>query len=151
MVRFIVSAVAGGVTNYLQTNDVSLSFTAGEADYIIEVPTNTTHLSVKTAWHLRKRQAVTFGSGFATNNFTGADWLLGGDLVTAIGSTDIADTDNLVNAVDLGLLLGYYLNAVGTNVTIGRADIDGDAAVDMVNAVDLSVLLGNYLVSGDPP
>jgi subtilisin-like proprotein convertase family protein len=151
MVRFIASAVVGGVTNYLQTNDVSLGFTAGEADYSIEVPTNTTHLSAKTAWHLRKRLPVTFVSGFATNNFTGADWLLGGDLVTAIGSTDIADTDNLVNAVDLGLLLGYYLNAVGSDPMIGRADIDGDGVVDMVNAVDLSVLLGNYLVSGDPP
>ena len=29
MVRFIASAVSGGVTNYLQTNDVSLSFSGG--------------------------------------------------------------------------------------------------------------------------
>ena len=63
LVRFIASQVSGGVTNYLQTNDLSLSFTAGEADYSIEVPTNTTHLSAKTAWHLRKRQAVTFING----------------------------------------------------------------------------------------
>ena len=77
--------------------------------------------------------------------------MLGGDLVTAIGSTSIEDTDNLVNAVDLGLLLGYYLNAVGSDPMIGRADIDGDGVVDMVNAVDLSILLGNYLLPGDPP
>ena len=151
MVRFIASAVAGGVTNYLQTNEVSLNFTAGEAGYSIEVPTNTTHLSAKTAWHLRKRLPVTMVDGRATVDFTESDWLLGGDIVTAIGSTNINDTDNLVNAVDLGLLLGYYLNVVGSDAMIGRADIDGDSAVDMVNAVDLSVLLGNYLVSGDPP
>ena len=66
MVRFIASAVSGGITNYLQTNDVSLSFTAGEADYSIEVPTNTTHLSAKTAWHLRKRLPVTLVGGAAT-------------------------------------------------------------------------------------
>jgi subtilisin-like proprotein convertase family protein len=151
MVRFIASAVAGGVTNYLQTNDAMLSFSGGEASYSIEVPTNTTHVSAKTAWHLRKRQAVTFVNGAATNNFTGIDWLLGGDLVTAIGSTSIADTDNLVNAVDLGLLLGYYLNVVGSDLMISRADIDGDGVVDMVNAVDLSILLGNYLLPGDGP
>ena len=71
--------------------------------------------------------------------------------MTAIGSTSIDDTDNLVNAVDLGLLLGYYLNAVGSDAMIGRADIDGDGVVDMVNAVDLSILLGNYLLPGDGP
>jgi hypothetical protein len=151
VVRFIASAVAGGVTNYLQTNEVNLSFTAGEADYSIDVPTNTTYLSAKTAWHLRKRLPVTIVGGSATNNFTGTDWLLGGDLVTAIGSTSIDDTDNLVNAVDLGLLLGYYLNVVGSDAMIGRADIDGDGVADIVNAVDLSVLLGNYLVPGDGP
>ena len=59
MVRFIASAVSGGVTNYLQTNEVNLSFTGGEASYSIEVSTNTTHLSAKTAWHLRKRLPVT--------------------------------------------------------------------------------------------
>jgi subtilisin-like proprotein convertase family protein/Cu/Zn superoxide dismutase len=151
VVRFISSAVSGGVTNYLQTNDVTLSFSGGEAGYSLEVPTNTTHVSAKTAWHLRKRLPVTFVGGAATNDFTGTDWLLGGDLVTAIGSTSIEDTDNLVNAVDLGLLLGYYLNVVGSDALIGRADIDGDGVVDMVNAVDLSILLGNYLLPGDGP
>jgi hypothetical protein len=48
-------------------------------------------------------------------------------------------------------LLGYYLNAVGSDGMIGRADIDGDGVVDMVNAVDLSILLGNYLLPGDEP
>jgi hypothetical protein len=130
---------------------VSLSFTGGEAGYSIEVPTNTTHLSAKTAWHLRKRLPVTLVNGAATVDFSGSDWLLGGDIVTTIGSTSIDDTDNLVNAVDLGLLLGYYLNAVGSDAMIGRADIDGDGVVDMVNAVDLSILLGNYLLPGDSP
>jgi len=149
LVRFIASEVVGGVTNYLQTNDLSLSFSGGEASYSLEVPTNVTHVSAKTAWHLRKRLGVTFADGMATVNFSGSHWLLGGDLVTAVGSTNIADTDNLVNAVDLGLLLGYYLSPVGSDAMIRRADIDGDAAMDMVNAVDLSILLGNYLLSGD--
>ena len=91
------------------------------------------------------------GDNVATVDFTVTNWLLGGDIVTTISSTSIDDTDNLVNAVDLGLLLGYYLNGVGSDAMIGRADIDGDGVVDMVNAVDLSVLLGNYLVSGDAP
>jgi glycosidase len=148
-VQFVASD-SGGVP--LQTNEVSLTFAGNPmlANYTLTVPTNTAYLSAKTAWHLRKRLAVTFVNNVATNNFSGSHWLLGGDLVTAVGSTNIDDTDNLVNAVDLGLLLGYYLNPVGSDAMIRRADIDGDAAMDMVNAVDLSILLGNYLLSGDP-
>jgi hypothetical protein len=150
-VRFVVSDAAGAG---LQTNNVSLTFAGNPklADYALSVPTNAAYLSAKTAWNLRRRQAVSFVAGaVATNDFTASNWLLGGDLATAVGSTSIDDTDNIVNAVDLSLLLGYYLNAVGSDPLIGRADIDVDPDVDMVNAVDLSIVLGNYLLQGDPP
>ena len=73
------------------------------AAYSLSVPTNTTHLSAKTAWHLRRRQAVTFTNGATTLNFTSANRLLVGDL--AQGGPGIANTDNVVAAAEgqLGL------------------------------------------------
>jgi autotransporter-associated beta strand protein len=152
MVRFIASQVDGGTTNYLQTNDVTLSFSGGTADYSLEVPPLTTHLSAKTAWSLRKRLAVTWNDpadGMGTNNFTVAtgNQLKLGDLVTVLDSTDINDTDNGVTSSDYLVLLGYYLQTVGGDPNIGHADVDGDGAI---TSADYLILLGNYLTSGDP-
>jgi hypothetical protein len=149
LVRFVMSEVSGGSTNHLQTNDVMLTFSGATAGYTLPaVPTNTTHLSAKTAWHLRKRQAVSFGGGTATVNFTAGEGgsLKGGDLVTVNGGP-VADTDNSVNSTDYLLLLGKYLQTVGGDADTGRADIDGDGAV---TSSDYLNLLGNYLTSGDP-
>ncbi len=132
-VQFVASAISGGATNYLQTNDVNLSFTAGEANYSIVVPANTTHLSAKTAWNLRRQQAVTFLSGVATNDFTGpAGQLLGGD---------ISQDNNLVNTADYTVLKGNWLQS-----TTG-ADLTGDG---LVNTADYTILKGNWLKAGDP-
>ena len=146
MVRFVTSAGSGG-TNYLQTNDVVLNFSGGLANYNIRVPTNTTHLSAKTAWNLRRRQTLAITNGTATVNFTGDSFKLkGGDLVTVGGSTAIEDSNNAVTSSDYLLLLGYYLQTVSGNSAIERADINGDGAV---TSSDYLLLLGNYLTSGD--
>ena len=146
LVRFVASQV-GGSTNYLQTNDLLLTFSGGVAAYRLQVPTNATHISAKTAWNLRRRQAVTFTGGAATVNFTGDNnKLKGGDLVTAIGSTAIEDSNNAVTSSDYLLLLGNYLQTVGGNALTGRADITGDGAI---TSSDYLILLGNYLTTGD--
>jgi hypothetical protein len=111
------------------------------------VPTNTTHISAKTAWTLRRRQAASFVCGMATVNFTVASQLRGGDLVTVTGGT-ITDTDNAVTSADYLQLLGNYLQTVGGNPETARSDIDCDGAI---TSSDYLILLGNYLTSGDPP
>jgi hypothetical protein len=145
-VRLVASAVSGGVTNYLQTNDVTLNFTNGVAAYSQSVPTNTTHLSAKTAWHLRRRQAVTFSNGMATVNFIATNRLPAGDL--AQGSPGVTNTDNLVASSDYLLMLGSYLQPVNGDANIARADANGDGAI---TSSDYLLLLGNYLTSGDAP
>ena len=143
-VRFGMSAVVGGVTNYLQTNDVVLNFAGGVAGYNLPVPPNTTHISVKTAWNLRRRQAVAFVNGAATVSFTGANRLNAGDL--ANGGVGIDFTDNVVSSSDYLLMLGYYLQPVNGDPNVARADVDGDGAV---GSSDYLLLLGNYLQMGD--
>ena len=153
VVRFVASAVttngATVTTNYLQTTDVTLTFNGGAtAAYNIQAPATATHISAKTAWHLRRRQAVTFTSGAATVNFTGdTSRLKGGDLITVnVPPGTIVDTDNAVASPDYLLLLNNYLQPVGGDAGIGRADIDGDGAV---TSSDYLMLLNNYLTSGD--
>ena len=49
-------------------------------------------------------------------------------------------------STDYLLLLGSYLQAVGTDLNIGRADINGDGSI---TSSDYLLLLNNYLTSGD--
>jgi hypothetical protein len=150
MVRFVMSEVSGGVTNYLQTNDVVLNFAGGNTvGYNLSVPTNTTHISAKTAWHLRRRLAVgAFSGGAATVDFSGGGFLRGGDLITdPVPPATIENTDNSVNSADYLRLLNSYLQTVGGDANIGRADIDGDGGI---TSSDYLKLLGNYLATGDP-
>jgi hypothetical protein len=145
MVRFIASQVDEGTTNYLQTNDVTLSFSGGKADYSFSVPPLTTHLSAKTAWNLRKLLPVTFTGGMATVDFSGSGARLRtGDLQATGGG--IEDTDNQVTLSDLDIVLGYWNKVVGLVPAADRADINGDALVDLN---DLDLVLGNWLASGD--
>ena len=147
LVRFIASEVTGVATNLLQTTNMNLTFSNGAATYTLPVPTNTTHISAKTAWNLRRKLASPFSGGLATVDFTGAASLKGGDIVTVNGGT-IDDTDNAVTSSDYLLLLGNYLQTVGGDPAIGRADIDGDGAI---TSADYLLLLGNYLQAGDSP
>ena len=147
LVRFIASEVTGVATNLLQTTNMNLTFSNGAAAYTLPVPTNTTHISAKTAWNLRRKLASPFSGGLATVDFTGAASLKGGDIVTVNGGT-IDDTDNAVTSSDYLLLLGNYLQTVGGDPAIGRADIDGDGAI---TSADYLLLLGNYLQAGDSP
>jgi hypothetical protein len=146
LVRFIASQVDGGTTNYLQTNDVTLSFSGGLAAYSNSVPPLTTHVSAKTSWNLRKNLPVTFTGGVATVDFTGSgSRLRTGDLQATGGG--IEDTDNAVLLSDLDIVLGYWNNSVGAVPAADRADIDGDGTV-VLN--DLDLVLGNWAASGEP-
>jgi hypothetical protein len=138
---------AGPVTNYLQTNDVSLSFSGGLAGYTLNAPTNTTHLSAKTAWNLRRRQAVSFSGGAATNHFTGTNFLKCGDVVTVDGSTSITNTDNQVKLDDYNKVVFYFLQSGDSGSQVGRADLTGDGQVKLD---DYNKVVENFLQSGDP-
>jgi len=131
-VRLVASDGAGAG---LQTNDLSLTFAGSPklADYSLSVPTNTVYVSAKTAWNLRRRQAVTWVNWVATNNFTStAGQLLGGD---------ISQNNNLVNTADYTVLKGNWLKSTAS------ADLTGDTNV---NTADYTILKGNWLKTGDP-
>lgn len=131
-VRLVASDEAGAG---LQTNDVSLTFAGSPkvADYSLSVPTNTAYVSAKTAWNLRRRQAVVFNGWVATNNFTGSGGqLLGGD---------ISQNNNLVNTADYTGLKGNWLKSTES------ADVTGDG---LVNTADYTILKGNWLKTGEP-
>ena len=126
----------GGVV--LATWDVSLSFAPGTpgvslATYTItNMPLTTARLSAKTAWSLRKRQAVTFANYAATANYTGSNKLGGGDLD---GSNSVALAD-------------YYRVAAAWYTVNAAADIDGSGLVD---AADYMLLASHWGESGDSP
>ena len=94
------------------------------------VPVGTTHVSAKTAWHLRKRLPVTFAGRLATANFTGPNLLPGGDIAGA----------NAVNLED------YYRLAAAWYRPDSAADIDGSGLVDMD---DYFLLSNHWLEAGD--
>ena len=117
-----------------QTNVLALVFTnAGpvrRASYTLTVPLTTSHLSAKTPRHLRRRLPVSFTSGTAATDFTGASQLPGGDL----------DNSNTVDAADYQtLVLAWYQRA-------SQPDGDGNGAVDLD---DYFILANNWLRDGD--
>lgn len=94
---------------------------------LTDVPAGMAKLSAKTAWHLRKRQAVTAdGNGQTIADFT----LLGGDI----------KQDNIVNILDYSLLKSNW------NTTNAAADINGDGVVQLL---DYSLQKGSWFKRGD--
>ena len=104
----------------------------GVADFTLKnVPPGTTHLSAKTAWHLRKRLPVMFAGRFAVADFREFRRLSAGDLD---GS----------NGVDLG---DYHILAGAWYQPDPSADIDGNNLVDLD---DYFLLSNHWLEQGDP-
>ena len=109
-----------------------LAFTGGIASYICNgVPTNTANFSAKTAWSLRKRQAVSFTAGEATANFTGASQLPAGDI----------DASNVVDLDDYFLLSSFWLTADPAS------DLNGNG---LVGLDDYYLLAARWYQAGDP-
>lgn len=94
-------------------------------------PALTTGISAKTAWSLRRKQAIAPALGLNTLNFTGTENLLAGDV----------DDDNLVNAADIALITA----AVGGPLDAAM-DINGDGAN---TTTDVALATANNLVAGD--
>ena len=115
----------------------TLDFTPGPHDCGISgfmltgVPENSSHLSAKTAWHLRKRVTLVFTDGAAPAFFTGDSRLLAGDI----------DGSNMVDIGD------YYRLAASWYLPDLAADIDGDGLVDLD---DYFLLSSHWLQAGDP-
>jgi hypothetical protein len=98
---------------------------------LTDVPADTTTLSAKTDWSLRRRVSVSFDvDGQAVADFTGEAMLLGGDL----------NGTNGINILDYTVLKTnwYTHNAV--------ADIDGDGDV---GALDYTIMKLNWFKGGD--
>ena len=138
--RDVTFAASGGPAPgnmVLQRSVLSLAFTnfgaaqARQAAYSLLVPANTTHLSAKTAWHLRRRLDVSFTNNAAMANFTGASLLPAGDLD---GS----------NTVDLG---DYFILAGAWYTPNPAADLDGSGWVDLD---DYFLLANRWHLEGDP-
>jgi hypothetical protein len=122
--------------NVLGRWTLTLNFTGDTAPYTLPgVPSDTAHLSVKTAWTLRVRQDVSFVSGQAVNNFVGADQMVGGDVAPQ------AAGDNQVSLPDYAQMSADHFT------TQARSDINGDG---IVNIVDYGILAANWFSRGDP-
>ena len=111
--------------NFAPAPDSVAAFTLGN------VPWTTTHLSAKTAWHLRTRLPVTFLGGAASVNFINSSALPAGDL----------DNSNTVNLGD------YFLLAAAWYTPNPAADLDGSGLVDLDDYFLLSL---HWQQTGDP-
>jgi hypothetical protein len=109
--------------------------TASGTYTLTAVPASTARLSAKTAWSLRRRQALSFdGNDQSTLDFTKSAEkdLLGGDL----------DDSNTAIILDYSILRTYW------NSYSATADINGDGQVQLL---DYSILKDNWFNVGDPP
>ena len=117
--------------NVLQTWILSLDFNGGLAPFALnDLPLSATHLSAKTAWHLRRRLELIYDGGPVAAAFTEASRLLGGDFNDS-NSVDQADYHTLAAA-------WYTVNPA--------ADIDGNGRVDQD---DYFILANNWNAYGD--
>ena len=136
-VTFVSKNETGPGRTALQTSVVSLAFTNSgsghfsQAAYSLSVPAGTTHLTAKTAWHLRQKQPVSFASSPAVANF----------------QLRIGDVDGS-NKVDLGdyskLATIWYTPG---NPAVAAVDLDGNGKADLD---DYFILSTNWLLEGDP-
>ena len=135
--RDVVFTATDNLGTVLRVWTNTLDFAPGPHDYgmsgymLTGVPEGSTHLSAKTAWHLRKRVALVFTAGAAPAFFTGAGKLLAGDL----------DGSNVVGLGD------YYRLAASWYLPDAAADIDGSG---LVNLEDYFLLGNNWALEGDP-
>ena len=115
----------------LATWSLPLDFTNRTASFTLpHAPLGLSHLSAKTAWHLRTRRPVNFLSGAAAVNFTSASALRAGDL----------DESNLVDFGDYLILAGAWYTADPA------ADLDGSGLVDIL---DYFLLSHHWQETGD--
>lgn len=138
--RAVTFVVTSSSNTPLLTNTQTLTFSGTPvklASYTLNVPLNAANLSAKTAWSLRRRLALTFSSGQATANFSGATKLLTGDITQ----------DNKVNTSDNNTFKVYNGKLVSTTPAAAQADLTGDGRV---NTSDYNVLKGNLGKTGDP-
>jgi hypothetical protein len=131
--RVVTFFASGGITtkswSLLLTNVSGTNFSYTLTD----VPGGTTLLSAKTAWNLRKRLPAAFDvNGQSVINFTGADFLRGGDM----------NGDNSVQFLDYSILSANWFSVSPV------ADLNGDGFVQLL---DYSLLSVNWFTSGDPP
>jgi hypothetical protein len=130
--RSVTFAATGGATT--RTWTLTLTFTGTVAGFtLVNVPPQTTALSAKTDWSLRRKLSVHLdGRGQATAHFLGGAMLLGADL----------DGSNTVDLDDY-VVLGSEWYTISP-----LADIDGSGGVDL----DDYVILGkNWYTEGNPP
>jgi hypothetical protein len=131
--RTVAFAATSGMST--KTWNVPVFFAAGQrlGTYrLTDVPADTTGLSAKTAWNLRRKVAVTYAADRAVVSFTGTgSMLLGGDL----------NGSNSINVLDYSLLRTSWYT------TNPAADINGSGKVDLT---DYSILKANWFKVGDP-
>jgi hypothetical protein len=136
-VTFVVTGGAAPGNTPLRTNVVSLEFTnpgsahARQAAYALTVPANTSHLSARTDWNLRRRLDVVFTNNATVIHFTGDRRLRAGDL----------DGSNTVDLGDYSALAGAWYTANPA------ADLDGNGRVDWD---DYFLLAHRWQQGGDP-
>jgi len=128
--RAVTFTATGGIQTKSWTR--TLAFSAAVAPFTLKnVPEGTTHLSAKTAWHLRRKvPAASDGDGQATADFTGSGKLLAGDI----------NGDNMVQILDYSLVKIYWY----THNPV--ADINGDWNVSFP---DYLLMKGNWFTRGD--
>ncbi len=133
LTRDVVFVATDAVGNVLGTRTEPVDFNGGTGTVTLAgLPDGTAHLSAKTAWTKRKRLPCGFDpAGDAVVSFTGADWLLGGDL----------NNDNVVNGGDYNILNANWFT------TDHAADITGNGQVD---GGDYNILNLNWFTVGDP-
>ena len=135
--RTVMFHATEDATNVLATWAVPLEFAPDTngcsvaAFALTNAPAGTTHLSAKTAWHLRKRLSLSFTSGVAAANFTQASALRAGDL-DGSGTVDFTD---------------YFLLAAFWYTSNPDADLDGSGGVDL----DDYFLLSHHWQQTDDP
>jgi hypothetical protein len=143
----VVTFVATGGAN-VKTWHLPLHFIGAVADYVLtDVPAGTTHLSAKSAWHLRVRRPVPpfdahgvsevhfLSDGLGGWDATTDHYLRGGDL----------DGDNLIYTIDYGILGAGWSNAPGP--LRAQADITGEGVVGLQ---DFGLMSANWGSMGDP-
>jgi hypothetical protein len=130
--RDVVFVATDDLGAVLKTWTVAVQFTnasevASGSYTLTDVPDGIKKLSAKTAWQLRKRQAVSLdANGQTAANFV----LLGGDV----------KEDNFVNILDYSVLKGSW------NTTNAAADINGDGTV---GTLDYTIQKNSWFQRGD--